>query len=343
MSQPQPSIEPPTKRPRFNYNYAYPEWLESHHCRILEAVDRFHLIDTNQLMRLTGWQERRTQHLTQRLRLHHYIRPLSRGAWAKSDGTRQSNIWALLPRGAWLRSLETKTPFDQYRTYQNDPPSPMTAEHTIDLADIRISFELHAEAAGIEIVDWRDEVQWREGEALHVPRFDRTASKDIRPDGSVILKNRNGHLSYLFIEADRTNRNNWQEKIRAYKDLWSSGEFHKRFRVNDVETGFRVLVTTKSEHRADHLKTQAETIGRKDLAGLFLFAPIITMAITANVFTSSIWGRGGMGELQSLYQPLTRRTSEVIYTVGELSSAGTETYPQDCLPNPNYQLSFETL
>ena len=332
-------------RPRFTFSYAYPEWLEDHHRRIVASIDRFHLIDTNQLIRLTGYQERRTQKLTKMLEAKNYIRLFKRNAWARDD--KQSYIWGLLPRGAWLRSLETKTHFDTYRTYQDDPPAPMTAEHAIDLSDIRISFELQAPLAGVEIAVWRDEPGWRRGDPLTVSEMNpigHTTKHQFRPDGSVTLKNREGHTSYVFIEADRTNRNNWPAKIRAYKALWSSGTFHKLFGVTDLETGFRVLVTTRSHERANHLIAQAETVGRKELASLFLFAPIATVATTANVFTSPIWARGGIGAGQSLYQPTTTNVAaNPVLNLSESMQMINRPLVDDCLPIPTYQLSLETL
>ncbi len=334
-------------RPRFTFQYAYPEWLEDHHRRIVAAIDHFHLIDTTQLMRLTGYSERRIQRLLQMLKAKNYIRAFIRNAWA-NESRRRSYIWGLLPRGAWLRSLETNAHFDTYRTYPNDPPAPMTAEHTVDLADIRISFELHAPSAGITIVLWRDEPGWRAGEMLKVSEFNRlghTTMHQFRPDGSVTIKNREGDTSYLFIEADRTNRNSWPAKIRAYKALWSSGTFHKLFGVDNPEIGFRVLVTTRSQERANYLLTQAETIGQKELASLFLFAPIAVVAETANVFITPVWLRGGIGEKQALYQPMVASAevvSSTTYLPGSRSMFDHSRF-DDCLPAPNYQLSFETL
>ena len=172
-----------------------------------------------------------------------------------------------------------------------------------------------------------------------------TAKHQFRPDGSVTLKNREGHTSYVFIEADRTNRNNWPAKIRAYKALWSSGTFHKLFGVTDLETGFRVLVTTRSQERANYLATQAETVGCKELASLFLFAPIASVAVTDNVFTTQIWGRGGIGEKQLLYQPTMTDVSALAPVVSLSDPTQMVDQPSfaDCLPMPNYQLSFETL
>ena len=339
----QPRQETLPNRPRFTYSYAYPDWLEEHHSRIVEAVDRFRLIDTSQLMRLTGWQERRLQRLTQLLEAKNYIRSFARGIWPQADGRRRSRIWGLLPRGAWLRTLETKTSFDAYSTYQMKPPALTTAEHTVDLTDIRVSFELHAPLAGVEIVDWWDESQWRVGEALKVSVIGRSIVQQFRPDGSVILRNRDGQTCHFFIEADRTNRNNWPEKIRAYKDLYSTGEFHKRFRVADIETGFRVLVTTASQQRASYLKSQVESVGRGDLAGLFLFAPIATVATTTNVLTAPIWGRGGLGPHQSLYQPTPNTAPVIVYAASELPALRGESFVQDCLPAPQFQPSFESL
>ena len=162
---------------------------------------------------------------------------------------------------------------------------------------------------------------------------------------SVTLRNREGHTSYVFIEADRTNRNNWPAKIRAYKALWSSGNFHKRFTVADSETGFRVLATTRSQERANYLVTQAETIGRKELASLFLFVPISTVATTANVFATPIWARSGMGEKQSLYQPAAGEVVAMASVVRSTEPIQTINHPSfdDCLPTPQYQLLFETL
>lgn len=339
----QPDQKTLPDRPRFTYSYAYPDWLESQHIRVVEAVDRFRLIDTNQLMRVSGWQKTRLFRLTRILQAKNYIRAFARGTWPQADGRRRSQIWGLLPRGAWLRSLETKTPFDRYRTYQNDPPALATAEHTVDLADIRISFELHAPQAGVEIAGWKDEKDWWVGEALKVATFGRPKAREIRPDGSVILRDRDGHVSYLFIEADRTNRNNWSEKIRAYKDLYLTGEFHKQFRVADLEAGFRVLVTTSTQQRANYLKSQVEKVGQEDLAGLFLFAPIAAVATTANVLTARIWGRGGLEPLQALHQPPSSRAPVVVYAVSESPALRGESFAQDCLPSPHFQLSFDSL
>lgn len=334
-------------RPRFTYRYAFPDWLDDHYSRIVAAVEMYHHLDTNQLIRLTGYHERRVRRLLQMLERTHYLKVFARNTWRRSDGRRRSPVWGLLPRGALLRSIETSKPLSLFKTFEDAPPSVTLAEHVVDLADIRISFELHAQATGLAITTWRDEVELKRGQPIMVeevsPRSSVAVTHAFRPDGFVIVNDALGHAGYFFLEADRTNHNNWTPKIKAYKALWSTGVFHKQFNVADLDAGFRVVVTTPTLTRAMYLKSQVEMIGRPDLASLFVFAVIHDVAETDNVFTAPIWNRGGIGDRQSLYVSSAALVAVLPLSthldLSELAKTPVVAF-NDCLPGQSYQLAF---
>ena len=342
-----PLAKPP-QRSRMSYRYAFPDWFDEHHRRIIIALDTYHHLDTNQLIRLTGYHERRVQRLCQLLEQAHYIKAFERAIWRTND-RRRSSVWGLLPRGALVRSLDTKTPLIAYRTFENHPPSRPVAEHAIDLADIRITCEQSAAEAGLKIANWKDEGEWRKGAPISVAEFDagRATSKTLqfRPDGSFTTIDQAGHTSYFFVEADRTdNREDWQHKARCYKALWSSGQFHRHFNVADVDTGFRVLVTAITGHRVAWIKAIIESIGSPDLACLFLIAPIKAVAEAGTVFTQTLWLRGGSQTTQAICASQGSPSDYPEDIAGKTylqSLTQTAVSPfTDCFPVPTHQLSF---
>jgi hypothetical protein len=287
-----------------SYGYAFPDWFNDHHRRIITALDTYHHLDTNQLIRLTGYHERRIQRLCQILEQAHYIKGFDRSIWRTND-RRRSSVWGLLPRGALVRSLDTKSSLDHYRTFENHPPSRPVAEHAIDLADLRISCERHADSAQLTIANWNDEPQWRKGVPITVNELDAqkgtTRPLQFRPDGSFTTTDQHQHMSYFFVEADRTdNKADWQHKARCYKALWSSGHFHQRFNVSDVDTGFRVLVTATTQHRVEWIRSIVQSVGSPDLVCLFLIATIRAVAEASNVFTQLLWLGGGLPTMQAI-------------------------------------------
>jgi hypothetical protein len=180
-------------------------------------------------------------------------------------------------------------------------------EHAIALADIRISLERAATNTHCTIELWRDDADIRRaklGDHVHATVTPDTPGAPITllPDGYVVLSAPTGQRGHFFLEADRGSEsiaNKWRKKIGGYKALFASGVFHRRYAVVGPHIAFRVLTTTPSLARAQHLKAAAERIGDARLAQLFLFAPFFEV-MTKDPLTTPIWLRGGTTEAQAL-------------------------------------------
>jgi hypothetical protein len=229
------------------------------------------------------------------------------------DELSKGQVYRLGPAGAQLLSgqLSIQFPNFQYWGKKDDKQRRLTKvsrdylSHSIELADIRISFERAAAQNGIEIEQFRDETDLKRGGTW--PRVDVTMARGepmrvpILPDGYVVLSGPQGH-AHFFLEHDRSTKvigTKWQRKILGYKEFVLSREFHRHYDVKGHSTPLRILTTTPSVARSQNLKGAAETYGQPEATPLFLFTSLSEL-LAHDALHSPIWLRAGTADLQSI-------------------------------------------
>ena len=203
---------------------------------------------------------------------------------------RHSPIYGLASRGARLLAYETGKPLSSFRIY-SDVPTYQTAEHTIELNDLRIACDVAAPDAGCSIEKWHNEPSLVKRGVL------------LRPDAFAIVKNQKGDRGYFFVETDRGTEHmtqQWLPKLKHYPAILASGKFHDLFEVKTPDLLFRVLITTPDQKRSTAIQEAVNREVDEAYRRLFLTAPIDTVVNCSNVFTSPIWGRGGFTQPQAL-------------------------------------------
>ena len=276
-------------RSSVNNKTLMPEWMTAIRWRILEAVGRYRLLDTSQVERLTNANALRARRNLLLLSKTGFLARFERPAFALHL-RRHSPIYGLASRGARLLAHESGKPLSSFRIY-TDVPTYQTAEHTIELNDLRIACDHSAPSAGCSIEKWQHEPSLVKRGVL------------LRPDAFAVVKNKDGHPGYFFVETDRGTEHmsqQWRPKFKRYPAMFASGKFHDVFEVSDPALIFRVLVTTPDQRRAAVIQ---EAISREVAEVhrlLFLIAPIDAVINCDNVFTSPIWWRGGYVQPQTL-------------------------------------------
>ena len=303
-----------------NYRYkvratrARPILLTPRDLRILAAVHRYRVLHRGQVAWLffagvddEGSSARRRLNL---LYQHGYLERIPR--FVSPPNNNPGPAYRLAQRGAVELALRQGMPHSNFNYWgkSEDRDSHRSRighahlEHSLLLADIRMTFERQAEAAGAQIVTWADHFDlipsWK-SERVTVPVSANGVEENlaVAPDGYFVLQTQKGK-GHFFLEADRgteTIGQQWKRKILAYQAYLTSGKFHQRYHVNE-HTGFRVLTITLSAARAVNLHQAANTFASPESAGLFLFTswPEARDAI----LTDAWWWRGGVSGRQAL-------------------------------------------
>jgi hypothetical protein len=286
--------------------------------QVLSAVHRYRMLDRTQIERLfyvpEHGQMTNSAHAIRRLKWLYEAGFLERvrrqGWWGKPN---PGPAYRLANRGADLLAQQIGIESDAFmywgksddRDYHPTRVSSTHVDHTLQMAEVRMTFERAAEASGCTLTTWLDHYDlmptWKTERVWIVPNH-RTEGIDVAvtPDAYFVLDTAQGR-GHFFLELDRgteTIYRAWQQKVLAYKEYWRGGKFRQRYGVGDPNAAFRVLVITPTQKRAANIKVAAEQYGLPEATGLFLTAGI--GSIDDRCLTNSIWGRGGVVESQAL-------------------------------------------
>lgn len=122
----------------------------------------------------------------------------------------------------------------------------------------------------------------------------RTKHRMIKPDGTIVIKTRDGQLVLFFLECETgTNRLKtvrhktgvFSGKIETYTAYRKSAAWHKDFPEFKLNS-FRVLVVSDSEEKIANRLSLARSMKKSDL---FQFATIQQLAAASNIFIELCW------------------------------------------------------
>jgi Replication-relaxation len=282
--------------------------------QILRAVHRYRLLEWRQIQNLFRTSVGDTKHLAERVELLYrnaYLEAVPRPRYADEGAT--GDVYRLGAEGAVLLSGQLSIPFPQFQYWgkgdDKDRRQTKTSRdylsHSIELADIRIAIERAAVHNGYTLELWRDETELKRGGTWPHVTVETARGEQMRvpilPDGYFVLVGSQGRALF-FLEHDRSTEVigvKWQRKILGYKAFVLSGAFHTSYGISGSSTPLRILTTTPSLARTQHLKAAAERYGQSEGTALFLFTPLSEL-LSHDALTSPIWLRAGSTELQSI-------------------------------------------
>jgi hypothetical protein len=233
--------------------------------RILELVQNYRFLNTEQIQALIGGSARNGQERLSRLFQHAYLdRPLHQ-LELRNDGYRFM-IYALAPKGARFiaSALGHLAPISRNLGENNRTAKRFHLAHTLMVSQFRECLSLACSGdANVKLAAWR--VPVKSLARIRIGRF-RAA---IIPDASFSLERSDGQQAHFFLEADRGTMTN-DRFLRKLKAYWSLSRMKG---VPDIPDAFRVLTITNSRRRTESLRITAKAADTKRKGSRkFLFA-----------------------------------------------------------------------
>jgi hypothetical protein len=282
---------------------------------VVAAVHHYRMLERRQIEYLFFGGGTNTNRARERLRLlyqHGYLERIARPIYPTIPAP--GPVYRLSARGAKLLAERTGTSLRQFFYWgrgddtdaRKTQVTPLFLEHGLILADVRMALEKATIANDCTIELWRDEAEFRhtrEWDTVVIEPSPGAAKTSMRitPDGYFAIRTRQGR-GHFFLEVDRSTeriKDVWQRKIVSYKAYAVSDQFRRRYHITQPDATFRVLTTTLSLARAEHLKAAAERYGSPQAAVRFLFAPLFDV-MAHDPLAAPIWLRGGNTGPQAL-------------------------------------------
>jgi hypothetical protein len=233
--------------------------------QILEFVQDYRFLNTEQIHALVGGSVRNVQERLSRLFQHAYLdRPLHQ-IELRNEGYRLM-IYALAPKGARFiaSALGHLAPIARHLGEDNRTAKRFHLAHTLMVSQFRACLTLACKAnSEVTISSWK--VPDKSLARIRIGRF-RAA---VIPDGSFSLERTDGQQAHFFLEADRgtMTQNRFLRKLQAYWRL----SFIKG--VAGIPGAFRVLTITNSKRRTENLRLTAKNADPKQKGSrMFCFA-----------------------------------------------------------------------
>ena len=233
--------------------------------RILELVQNYRFMNTNQIHALVGGSKRNVRERLSRLYHHAYIdRPLHQRE-LRNEGYRLV-IYALAPKGGrFLASaLGHLAPVSRHLGENNKTAKRFHLAHTLMVSQFRACLTLAcAGTSDVELTSWR--VPEKSLTHVRMGRY-KTA---IIPDASFSLEKSDGQQGHFFLEADRgtMTQKRFLRKLQAY---WRLSLIKG---VAGIPGAFRVLTIANSKLRTENLRIKAKEADRQQRGSrMFCFA-----------------------------------------------------------------------
>jgi hypothetical protein len=233
--------------------------------QILEFVQDYRFLNTEQIQALVGGSVRNVQERLSRLFQHAYLdRPLHQ-LELRNEGYRLM-IYALAPKGARFiaSALGYLAPISRHLGEDNRTAKRFHLAHTLMVSQFRACLTLACKGnPDVALASWR--VPEKSLARIRIGRF-RAA---VIPDASFSLERTDGQRAHFFLEADRGTMTQvrFLRKLQAYWLLSSKKGFA------DIPDAFRVLTITNSSRRTENLRLTAKTADPKHKGSrMFCFA-----------------------------------------------------------------------
>lgn len=207
-------------------------------------------------------------------------------------------LYGLDKRGAEL--LRAEFGYDDLRWYPSSKElKDDFLEHTLAIADFRVSATVACKKLGYDLLTWKGEAELKaDYDRVNV----RTAkgysrSVSVIPDSYIALSTPLGK-THFFLELDRgtmTTRR-FQGKVEAYVAYYRSGEYQRRYGTQSL----RILTVTLGEGRLTNLKRVTE--GVKD-TNWFWFG-LLSQMDAERVLSAPIWQVAGQAQHRVLIGPV---------------------------------------
>jgi len=264
--------------------------------QILELVQDYRFLNTEQIHALIGGSARNVQERLSRLYQHAYLDRPRHQLELRNEGYRLM-IYALAPKGARFiaSALGHLAPISRHLAEDNRTAKRFHLAHTLMVSQFRACLTLACNAnPEIRIASWKTPEK-----SLARVRIDRFRTAVI-PDASFTLERAGGQQAHFFLEADRgtMTRDRFLRKLQAYWQLAM-----KRGSA-DIPDAFRVLTITNSRRRTENLRLAAKKADPKHKGSrMFCFATQDAYALEhPEPLFEHIWRTPADPELHSLLE-----------------------------------------
>ncbi|HEX8077376.1 MAG TPA: replication-relaxation family protein [Chthoniobacterales bacterium] len=286
------------RRPRFQrFAVAYPFQLTTRDIDIIRRIARHRFLNSVQITQLVSGSHQQTLRRLQALYHHGYLdRPRCQIDHFHQLGTKPM-VYGVTRRGARVLNAGNDVQAQQRRwTLNNAMATRMFLDHTLQVADVMIAFELACRRAARATFVRADELsltsvfedsasfRWNvsfAGEEITVIP-DAVFALDLERDDG-----RRERVHY-FLEADRGTMPVIRKKLRqtsllrkllAYEATWSQGVHRAVLGIDR----FRVLTVTTNRTRVEHLRGACSRLQRGH--GLFLFTDLNALRCSDDLFS----------------------------------------------------------
>ena len=232
---------------------------------ILELVQDYRFLNTEQIHALTGGSGRNVKERLSRLYQHAYLDRPAHQRELRNEGYRLM-IYALAPKGARFiaAALGRLAPISRHLGEDNRTAKRFHLAHTLMVSQFRACLTLACKRnPDVRLVGWR--VPEKSLARIRIGRF-RAA---VIPDASFSLEKSGGQRAHFFLEADRgtMTQDRFLRKLQAYWHLAAKKGFA------DIPDAFRVLTITNSSMRTENLRIKAKAADRQQKGSrMFCFA-----------------------------------------------------------------------
>jgi len=232
---------------------------------ILELVQDYRFLNTEQIHALTGGSTRNVKERLSRLYQHAYLDRPAHQRELRNEGYRLM-IYALAPKGARFiaAALGRLAPISRHLGEDNRTAKRFHLAHTLMVSQFRACLTLACKSTpDLKLASWRVPEK-----PLSRVRLGRHRAAVI-PDAAFSLETSDGQHAHFFFEADRgtMTQARFLRKLQAY---WRLGSAEG---VAEIPNAFRVLTITNSRMRTENLRTVAIQADRKHTGSRkFLFA-----------------------------------------------------------------------
>ncbi len=276
--------------PRFRRSDEAPRCLlQERDIALLEDLRRYRCLTTSQLELLRGSDADPALRFVSRLTLTRRLKLLFHGQYVRRVARPSTTgmlepVYLLDREGARALSLR----YGEV-TVRAPSQSPKLAalEHLLAINDFRVSLEVAAQNAGIELREWRGSEAARFTVTLGEGKRKSTPPRKVTllPDGGFTLRTESGRLFY-FLEVDLGSEASriLTEKCRAYYAFWKDGGFAQQHGV-PPRAGFRVLFVAPTEKR---LATILNAIGKLE-SGQGMFQVALLNKMTPETVFTPVW------------------------------------------------------
>ena len=223
--------------------------------QILELVQDYRFLNTNQIHALVGGSKRNVEERLSRLYHHAYLDRPAHQRELRNEGYRLM-IYALAPKGGRFIAcaLGRIAPVSRHLAEDNKTAKRFHLTHTLMVSQFRACLTLACKNnPDVTLANWRVP----EKTLARVRLGHRRVA--IIPDAMFSLVRSDGQGAHFFLEADRgtMTQARYLLKLQAYWQLHSSDR-----RDAGIPRAFRVLTITHSRMRTENLRTAAKQADR---------------------------------------------------------------------------------